>query len=63
VDLGGLRMNGDEGLLELAEILGAAGRGLEPCVLRAHELLARLAQERLHAHDVGGQHFSRRNEP
>ena len=52
----------DQRLLELGKVLRATRRGLEPRVLRAGELLARFAQDRLQAHDVGRQHFGGRDE-
>ena len=49
-------------LFELGQILGAPSGQLQPQVLGRGEQLTRFAQQRLHAHHVGGQHFGARNQ-
>ena len=61
-DLLGLRVGRIEQLREPGQRVGAPGRGLEPRVLRACELVARLPQQRLAAHDVGIERLGGRNE-
>src|ERR1700681_2047337 len=48
-------------LFELGQILRTAAGQLQPQVLRRGEQLTRFAQQRLHSHYVGGQHFGGRN--
>ncbi len=62
VNLGGLGMHGGQRLLQLRQVLRASRRRLEPRVLGARQLLARFAQQRLQAYDVGRQHLGRRDE-
>ena len=61
-DLGRLRVHRRQRLLELRQVLRAARRELEPGVLGARQLLARLAQQRLDLDQVGVEHFRRRNQ-
>ena len=63
LDLGRLRVDRRQRPLELRQVLRASRRELEPRVLRLNELLARLAQERLDAHEVGVERLGRRDQP
>ncbi len=63
LDLGRLRVDRRERGLQLGQVLGAPRGELEPGVLRLRELLARLAQERLDAHEVGVERLGGRDQP
>ena len=61
-DGGGLVAQLRQDLAQLRQIFGAAAGKLEPEILRGSEQIARFAQQRLHADDIGRQHVRARNQ-
>ena len=57
-----LRIGRGEQLRELRQSVGAPRRRLEPCILGARELVARVAQQRLQPHDVRIERFGGRDQ-